>query len=66
MVRDDLVNRRLELLDRSRNDYDWLGPGVYFFENDAERAFHFADHSHKKPEAMYTEHPIASPVAVGR
>lgn len=65
VIRDDLVSRRLLSLDQSRNDYDWLGPGVYFFENDAERAFHFADHSHKKPEAMYTKQPIASPAVVG-
>ena len=26
----------------STNDYDWLGDGIYFWENDAERAAHWA------------------------
>lgn len=29
-------------LDPSENDYDWLGSGVYFWENDPERALKFA------------------------
>ena len=26
----------------SNNDYDWLGPGVYFWENNAQRGLEFA------------------------
>lgn len=26
----------------SRNDYDWLGEGIYFWESDPKRAFHWA------------------------
>ena len=30
-------------LDPSDKDYDWLGPGVYFWENDARRAYEWAE-----------------------
>lgn len=29
----------------SKNDYDWLGHGVYFWENNEQRAFQFAQES---------------------
>ncbi len=54
-VRDDLVSGRLHRLDHSNNDYDWLGPGAYFFEGDVERAFFFARASHDNPEKLYTD-----------
>lgn len=31
-----------EPLSESANDYDWLGPGIYFWEGDPERALAFA------------------------
>ncbi|AVS88059.1 hypothetical protein C8238_07220 [Paracidovorax avenae] len=31
-----------EHLTASENDYDWLGSGIYFWENDPERALQFA------------------------
>lgn len=64
-VRDDLVTGRLHHLDHSNNDYDWLGPGAYFFEGDVERAFYFAHASHSYPARRYTARPIASPSVVG-
>lgn len=33
----------------STNDYDWLGGGVYFWENDPQRAMEFATEASKKP-----------------
>lgn len=30
------------MLNPSANDYDWLGPGVYFWENNLERAWQWA------------------------
>lgn len=64
-TRDDLVSGRLPYLEQSRNPYDWLGPGAYFFEGDAERAYMFASASHQHPEKMYTARPIGTPAVVG-
>lgn len=32
----------------SHNTYDWLGDGVYFWENDYDRALEFAKETKKK------------------
>lgn len=41
---DDVVNLRCELSE-SKNDYDWLGNGIYFWENDPDRALEWAKQS---------------------
>ena len=47
----------------SKNDYDWLGHGIYFWENDPERALEYAK--------MLQEHPrrgqgkISEPAVLG-
>lgn len=41
-VRDDVVAKKGVVLKSSRNEYDWLGNGVYFWENNHKRAFDFA------------------------
>jgi len=64
-TRDDLVSGKLAHLDHSKNPYDWLGPGAYFFEGDAERALMFANASHNNPTKMYTARPIGTPAVVG-
>lgn len=33
----------------STNKYDWLGNGIYFWENDPLRAWEFAEAQHRKP-----------------
>lgn len=40
-IRDAVVNGS-KMLNYSRNKYDWLGSGIYFWENDYERALDFA------------------------
>ena len=65
VTRDDLVARRLEQLEPSANDYDWLGPGVYFFEDDARRAYKFAAASAKNPARRFSHRPIVNPAVVG-
>jgi hypothetical protein len=55
----------LTALSHSRNRYDWLGEGSYFFENDLERALMFAQASRDNPKKMYTRRAIATPAAVG-
>ncbi|MDQ2150963.1 hypothetical protein RBI22_19880 [Alcaligenaceae bacterium C4P045] len=65
VTRDDLVSRRLGGLDHSQNEYDWLGPGTYFFEDDPQRAMNFAEKSAATPGALYTQRPIVTPAVVG-
>lgn len=41
-VRDSVVAKKGEVLKPSINDYDWLGNGIYFWENNCKRAMDFA------------------------
>ncbi len=41
-VRDKVISEKGILLNPSENDYDWLGNGVYFWENNCKRAMDFA------------------------
>lgn len=63
-TRDDLVAGRVSPRS-SKNRYDWLGPGFYLFEADAERALEFARNSHANPDKRFTAQPIAEPAVVG-
>ena len=40
---DALVFGKQRNLNFSENPYDWLGKGMYFWENDPERAFEWAE-----------------------
>jgi len=42
-LRDEIISKKGVLLNESNNDYDWLGGGIYFWQNDANRALKFAD-----------------------
>lgn len=42
-VRDDVVAKKGVVLKPSSNEYDWLGNGVYFWENNHKRALDFAE-----------------------
>lgn len=64
-VRDDLVSGKLGTLEFSKNSYDWLGDGIYFFESDAGRAARFASASANNPEKKYSARPIVTPAVVG-
>lgn len=41
-LRDRIVSEKGVLLKSSENNYDWLGHGAYFWENNHERALNFA------------------------
>jgi len=41
-IRDKVVMEQLAMK-KSENDYDWLGHGIYFWENNEERALQFAN-----------------------
>ncbi|MBO7638346.1 MAG: hypothetical protein J6S91_05155 [Treponema sp.] len=57
-----LVNGDLHL-DYSDNPYDWLGKGMYFWENDPERALLWAENSKKHPQNK--KQVIKKPAVVG-
>lgn len=46
------------------NDYDWLGPGIYFWENSPERAFQFASEAVVR-DPRTTKGSIKEPFVVG-
>jgi hypothetical protein len=47
----------------SENDYDWLGSGIYFWENDAFRALEWAEFVRDHPEV--SAHHIRQPAVIG-
>lgn len=49
-----------EILKASTNDYDWLGHGMYFWENNEERAFEWAVELSKRKGSS-----IAKPAVLG-
>jgi hypothetical protein len=61
-VRDQLVNSK-NAFKKSENDYDWLGHGMYFWDNDPERALDFAKFKKEHPQPGKT--PITKPSIVG-
>ena len=44
---DKLVSGQITALNYSENSYDWLGKGMYFWENDPERALEWAENLKK-------------------
>ncbi|QHI96680.1 hypothetical protein GT347_00935 [Xylophilus rhododendri] len=62
---DALVTGQLLALQPSDNPYDWLGPGVYFFQDDWRRALMFAQASADQPHRKFTQRPIHDPSVVG-
>ena len=47
----------------SENDYDWLGTGIYFWENSPERALEWARHGASNP--VHGSKAIRSPAVIG-
>ena len=50
-VADSVVAGKTELL-ASTNDYDWLGSGIYFWENNEERAWQWANELAKRKSSQ--------------
>ncbi len=48
-VRDKIISTKGEVLEISENEYDWLGKGLYFWENNHQRALDFATYLSKNP-----------------
>lgn len=59
----DAVLRDGKGLSASRNDYDWLGHGLYFWENSPSRAMEYAVHLRERP--LKGRKGIQTPAVVG-
>lgn len=60
-VRDEVILGKSEL-NRSRNSYDWLGHGMYFWENSPARAMQYAKFLKKNPQRA--ANPIKEPAVL--
>jgi hypothetical protein len=56
-----LLNR--DTLKKSHNEYDWLGHGIYFWENDPDRALSYAKIIKDNPKRC--NYPIKTPAVLG-
>lgn len=63
-LRDELL-AGLKQLKPSNNPYDWLGPGIYFYEADPERALEHASTVSNHPERFLSAAAIATPAVIG-
>ncbi|RTE08142.1 hypothetical protein [Paenibacillus whitsoniae] len=64
-VTDQIINHK-EQLKKSENAYDWLGHGIYFWENDPYRALNFAKYLKEHPERIKEgATPINEPSVIG-
>lgn len=63
-VRDKIVSTKGEVLKASENNYDWLGHGVYFWENNHDRALKFAQDLKENPPKG-KENLIKEPAVLG-
>jgi hypothetical protein len=60
-----VVNGEIAHLAPSNNPYDWLGDGIYFFEEDLRRAQYFSIAAAAAPEKHLSAKPIIVPSAIG-
>jgi len=58
----EVLNGKTSLRE-STNNYDWLGHGVYFWENSPSRALEFAEHLQKYPNR--SKGTITKPAVIG-
>ncbi len=49
----------------SDNDYDWLGPGVYFWESNPDRALEFAREKRRRGDKVHDPFVIGAVVDLG-
>lgn len=62
-VGEKVLRGEVEHLAISKNEYDWLGDGIYFWENDPQRALEFATDAMNNPKT--TKGKIKDPFVVG-
>lgn len=61
------VTGHLDHLEKSEEAYDWLGPGVYFWESDPQRASEWACEKagRAKPAGSYTPYVVGAVIDLG-
>lgn len=62
-VGEDVLSGKTRHLTKSVNQYDWLGNGIYFWENDPRRAMEWAVECQQRPKQ--TKGHINDPFVVG-
>ena len=63
-TKEAVISGKTELIP-SKNDYDWLGSGIYFWEQNYQRALEFAKMSQLNPKKRFTNFPINEPAVIG-
>lgn len=63
-LRDEIVSTQGVVLSPSKNKYDWLGNGIYFWENNKERALQFVEDLKENPPKG-KENSIKEPAVLG-
>ena len=61
-IAEDIISNKTHLKG-SKNSYDWLGHGIYFWENSPLRAMEYATHLSKNPQI--SKNPIKKPAVIG-
>ncbi len=65
-VAEEIISHDSKHLERSTNSYDWLGNGIYFWENNPARALEYATFLKDHPERISSgKKPIKTPAVVG-
>ncbi len=59
-IRDKVISGEINDLENSENSYDWLGSGIYFWENNPKRALSFA-----KEQAKWNSKKVKKPSVLG-
>lgn len=59
-IQKNVISSSENILKASKNDYDWLGHGIYFWENSPARALDFANEAAKR-----NENNIKTPAVLG-
>jgi hypothetical protein len=60
----DIIAGKLSLIGSDR-DYDWLGPGIYFWESDPRRALEWAEAKAKRTNPAITPFVIGAVIDLG-
>lgn len=61
-IAEKIINQQITLKN-SENEYDWLGNGMYFWENSPSRALEYANNLKKNPGRA--KNPIQDPCVIG-
>lgn len=65
-VADQVISQKTPHILSSKNKWDWLGHGIYFWEQNRQRALDWAEHLMRNPEMMPRgAQAIETPAAIG-